>query len=169
MREIPALLNDLREGFASVSFDVRKTDHLLKELQKCHIAALRGMAMTPAAESSDDVMSDVDGLEADVATLAQAESFPVGGWIEFSSEDGRLCRAKLAWRSEITDLLLFSNRRGRKVMELTHRGFALKMADGRIRPLAGFERPLLDRALMAVAEVLDAPAQTEQLRPHPAF
>ena len=63
MREIPALLNDLREGFASVSFDVRKTDHLLKELQKCHIAALRGMAMTPAAESSDDVMSDVDGLE----------------------------------------------------------------------------------------------------------
>jgi len=153
MREIPTLLNDLREGFASVSFDAVKTGRLLKELQQCHIASLRGQ-VAEDVESPGSAGNMPTTETVDQEALSRAEAFPIGEWIQFTCEKGATCRAKLAWRSEITDLLLFVNRRGRKSIELTRAGFAEMLRQGRAVELKGIKVPLLDRAVAGSIAVI---------------
>lgn len=154
MRTIPLVLGELREGFASVSYDAGKTAALFKELQLCHIMALRGLQPEPSpfyASDSDSSLKVAAEVPDEYDQLA--ESLRAGQWINWALE-GHELRAKLAWRSEIADVLLFVDMRGRKVAEMTAHDLADLFRSDKATILREITVPLMDRALAAVYGLL---------------
>lgn len=154
MRDIPLLIADLREGFASVSYDPKKSTKLFKQLQLCHINALRGQGVRTIAEEFRDHFSD-RGHETGSELLQDqyydlALAVETGKWLSWRDADGRELRGKLSWRSEITDLLLMVDAKGKKVAEMTNYDLAALFRNDKVRVLEHIDMPLLDRALNAV-------------------
>jgi len=90
----------------------------------------------------------------------QASELPVGTWLELAAADGRVSRAKLSWKSGVSDLCVLVDRRGVKVLDLDLAGLARMLSDGRAQPIEQVDVPLFDRALNAVMETLRRPEPT---------
>ena len=182
LRDIPGILKSLREGLAGISYDQHKMAHLLKELQACHIACLRGAypedsgstdagpSTTPGArrdaqagqagahpESAGDrsgVAAAPDGGQERDRHFKQAEKLKVGTWLEMTGKDGERVRAKLSWRSDVSDAHVLVNRKGMKVMQLTLRELAAAFRNGTAKILDKADKPIMDRALSAMMKTL---------------
>ncbi len=174
LRDIPGILKSLREGLAGISYDQHKMAHLLKELQACHIACLRGAypdsGGTDAAPSTNHARQDArgsrsDGDESGVAQdrddgqerdsyFKQAERLNVGTWLEMTGKDGETVRAKLSWKSDVSDAHVLVNRKGMKVMQLTLRELAAALRNGTAKMLDKADKPIMDRALSAMMKTL---------------
>ncbi|HIE54165.1 MAG TPA: DUF1631 family protein [Chromatiaceae bacterium] len=63
-------------------------------------------------------------------------------------------RGKLAWRSEVADLLLFVDMRGRKLAELTTSELAAMFRQGRASLLADIDQPFMERALRHIQNLI---------------
>jgi hypothetical protein len=63
----------------------------------------------------------------------KANQLELGGWVEFEEEDKRKLNAKLSWKSNVTGKLVFVNRQGAKVRNMTVFGFATELRAGRAR------------------------------------
>jgi hypothetical protein len=161
LKAIPDLLKRLRDGLNNISFDQRRAAELFKELQACHIAALRGESDTVEMEPLEEVIPDevALGTTADAEIIedehyATAQSLVVGQWLEWQGEDSGWVRGKLSWRSEVTSNCIFVNRKGMKIAEMTVNGVAILFREGKARLLEDIERPLMDRALDAMLGAL---------------
>jgi len=177
LKAIPDLLKGLRSGLTGISYDQHKMTRLFKELQACHILALRGQGESRCV-GADAVAPDgvpvlsgseitdgqgepgVDSRMAQDRFDALAAEMAVGSWLEWHRPGGPPLRAKLSWRSELSGSCLFVNRRGLKVIELTREGFAEQLRSGGMIPLCGEEAPLLDRALHSLLEQLQSGVDT---------
>ncbi len=84
--------------------------------------------------------------------VERLESVPTGTWFELLDEAGERVRAKLSWRSPVTDRMVFVNRKGAKVAEKTLHGLAAELRRGDARILE--DVPLFDRAMNAAVEAL---------------
>ncbi len=84
--------------------------------------------------------------------VERLERVEVGTWFELPDEEGGRVRAKLSWRSPVTDRMVFVNRKGAKVAERTLHGLAAELRRGDARILE--DVPLLDRAMNAAVEAL---------------
>jgi len=84
-----------------------------------------------------------------------AENMQCGTWIEHTDGEGDATRSKLSWRSGITGVCLFVNRKGIKVAEVTPQGLAAWFRGGNAVVLEEAGVPLMDRALSAVVDVLN--------------
>jgi hypothetical protein len=168
LKRIPELLKHLRDGLNNISFDSHRAAELFKDLQICHIAALRGQHETIETKSSDAVLPDDLPLESadtpdfiDDEAHATAEALAVGQWLEWVP-DGRApgagwLRGKLSWRSQVSKACIFVNRKGMKVAEMTVYEIATLFREERARLLQDVDKPLIDRALTAmVRQVPDA-------------
>lgn len=80
--------------------------------------------------------------------LVRARHLGVGAWVEFVDEQGTKTRCKLAARIKTTDRLVFVNRAGIKVRDLSTLAVAHEMADCRMIILD--DSLLFDRALQSV-------------------
>lgn len=177
----PKLVNSIKKGLAAVSFDVLKTETLLRELSQVHFGLMRGEetrtvnvldARTAKAQAPGQVAAgDVAGSDAAAVAsvvMPEAEQLPpsseaplpgddqnvlvvsrlnVGSWIEFIEPD-KQDRHKLVARIRSVDKLIFANRRGIKVGEMTGMKLAVDMSVGRARIVE--ESAFIDRALESV-------------------
>lgn len=180
LEAIPNLLTALREGLNNISFDQHRAAALFKDLQICHIAALRGswaeevpVAEVEAEEAAPEEV--VEEIVLETSTLpertesadefqCQAEQMEPGTWLEWSDAEGREVRAKLSWRSQLTNNCVFVDRRGMKVAEMTVPGLAALLRSGNGRLLEDLDAPLMDRALNAMLDVLKR--TDPEARPH---
>jgi len=160
LKAIPDLLKKLRDGLNNISFDQHRAGQLFKDLQACHIAALRGESDAEEAKSLEDVVPDGVLLagepEAEVVDdefYAQAKALVVGQWLDWQSGDNWV-RGKLSWRSEVSSNCIFVNRKGMKVAEMTINDIAILFRAGQSRMLEDLNKPLMDRALNAMLGAL---------------
>ena len=182
LKDIPDLLKGLREGLNAISFDQHRTTHIFREIQNCHVSALRGdsdhMAQPPAEIGSD--IADTDNPQNKALTenvtenallgpfqngdsveeivdeyLDQAKALSIGTWLEVKEEaDEAAKRVKLAWRSDVTGTQLFVNRKGMKVAELNLHALAAWLRSGGAKVLEKTDVPLMERALSAMVSAL---------------
>ncbi len=162
LKSIPELLKKLRDGLNNISFDQHRAAQLFKDLQTCHIAALRGESDT--GDSSlleevipDSLLNDVQ-KEQDVIEdefLDRARALAVGQWIEWQGDEDVWIRGKLSWRSEVTSNCIFVNRKGMKVEEMTLHKVAALFRAQRALILDDLNTPLMDRALNAMLGALN--------------
>jgi hypothetical protein len=83
-----------------------------------------------------------------------AEDLPVGSWLELREEDGRQVRVKLSWKSDVSDVYVFVNRKGAKMLELTRVDVAKLFRNQMAKILDDVNVPIMDRALDAMLATL---------------
>jgi hypothetical protein len=169
LRCIPGMLDALRSGLNGISFDAHKMGKLFKELQACHIACLRdgadprrrasalatGAAVEPPADNESAADSEEQAVKAEWdEARRRVEELQEGTWFEFSDNGARPVRAKLVWRSDISGVRLFVDRRGGKVLEAEAEELAERLRGGTMRLLVDIEAPLIDRAMESLVEQL---------------
>ncbi len=171
LAETPLLLKGLRAGLNEISFDQHKMAKLFKDLQACHLCCLKGVdpvaAMGGGAEDQIDNAqqnedSNFNGQKSRAASgsvvrdeyFDLAESISIGTWLEVKESNGMTFRAKLSWRSIVSDTCLFVNRKGQKVVEIPIADFASWLRTGKAWQLEEPDVPLMDRALTAMMDVL---------------
>jgi len=89
----------------------------------------------------------------------QAEAMPIGEWLEFSEGEQAPWRAKLSWKSHVTNLYVFVNRKGVKAAEMSMADLAGRLRAGQARIIEGAGVPLMDRALAALMQTLKNPGK----------
>jgi hypothetical protein len=149
----------LRDGLNNISFDQHRAGQLFKELQTCHIAALRGESDSIGPESLEEVIPDVLATEPEPEIIedehyARAGALEVGEWLEWQTDARVWVRGKLSWRSEVSSTCVFVNRKGMKVAEMTRNDIAILFRSDQARPLQDLDKPLMDRALDAMLGAL---------------
>lgn len=161
LKAIPELLKKLRDGLNNISFDQHRAAQLFKDLQTCHIAALRGESDAGDSALLEEVIPDEVLLGTDEEQeviedefLDKSKALAVGQWIDWQEDDAAWTRGKLSWRSEVTSNCIFVNRKGMKVAEMTLHELAALFRNGRARILEDLNTPLMDRALSAMLGAL---------------
>jgi hypothetical protein len=160
LKAIPDLLKKLRDGLNNISFDQHRASQLFKELQACHIAALRGESDAADGKTADEVIPDAVALGAEPEPevveddfYTKAKALQVGQWLEWQRDDVWV-RGKLSWRSEVTSTCIFVNRKGMKVAEMTINDIAVLFRGDKARLMEDLNTPLMDRALNAMLGAL---------------
>lgn len=171
---MPQVLKQVRDGLASISYDPHKMAKIFKDLQTCHMYALRAndenapppppAALAKPADASPVIaaapvptpLNERDDYD------RQAEAMNVGQWVEYT-ESGQTHRAKLSWKSKVDGNCVFVNRRGLKILEKPVVELATMLRTGKLTLIE--EVPLMDRALSAMmgslrrhTEATDKPA-----------
>lgn len=173
LQMIPGLLKGLRRHLTDISYDQHKMIRLFKELQSCHMACLRGKEVldrvvpealkpeeqqksVPKKAAVEDATSPVVSETASEEDLfmEQAASLPLGAWLEITQGSGAGKRMKLAWKGMVSGAHLFVNNKGIKVMEMEVEAVADALQAGSMVVLEEAEKPLLDRALVSIANYL---------------
>ncbi len=152
--EVPQLLGDLRRGFASIAYDSRKAQQLLSRLEACRDAAAR--AGTPSAacvRASAPRVETRKPAEPDHFDLL-VQSLKEGDWVRWELPGEGERRGKLAWRSEVADILLFVDMRGRKLAEHSSTELAELFRKGQASRLEHIDRPFMERALRYLHRLL---------------
>jgi hypothetical protein len=114
-------------------------------------------ASTPGEESSDlDSNEEEDVIEVINDSFHRtASETEVGTWFELRYPETEMQRVKLSWRSSMTDLCVFVNRKGMKVRELSVAELAKGLRDFHIRVVEEAGAPMLvDRAMQAMMDAL---------------
>ena len=166
LKAIPDLLKQLKEGLNNISYDQHAASVMLKELQACHIAALRGASLaaskTPARNqqkpSPKTTPSPERKSEPEDEFHQAARDIPIGNWVEWTGDEGRRVRGKLSWRSQISGGCVFVDRRGIKLAEMSLDGIAGLLRCGNARTIEGMDSPLMDKALDAMMGALQRTA-----------
>ncbi len=181
LKLIPELLKSLREGLGNISYDQHKAAQLFKDLQACHIAALRGGQVPPSMrEQGADAPAEVEEVilggeepipepeQIDDEFTGLANDMAVGQWLEWQDRDGGSQRGKLSWRSEVTGTYVFVNRKGAKLAEMTGFSVAALLRGGNAEILDNVDKPLMDRALGAMLDVLKNTGDADGDPSHPS-
>jgi hypothetical protein len=164
---VPKLYADLRRGFASIAYDSTRTSLLFKQLQHCHVTSLRGLQPATMKYTPEEQYSlEEDKVEQilDDEHIQAVNELKEGQWVSWVTGDGRQLRGKFSWRSEMADLLMFVDLRGRKLAEMSSSELADLLRTGRASILTEISRPFMDRALASIQAVLSRqlPAQVLQ-------
>lgn len=169
---LPRIERTLRHGLANVAFQAQDIERLLAQLHLYYRQQLGDAIDTgevaagnnedasilaipdtiqPVAEQAkaeDQTSAAPAPAAVDSPELRQVEALQPGTWLEFSSADAGMVRAKLSWISPMSGRYLFVNRRGLKVGDYAPQELAPLLAAGRARVLA--DNALFDRALTAI-------------------
>jgi len=97
-------------------------------------------------ESTDD--NDFDLVEEGEDHLARAQALEIGDWVEFTDSDLKVMAARLSWKSNVTNKLVFVNRQGQKVRNLTFNGLAMEFRSGRASCVESSS--VFDRAIYSI-------------------
>jgi hypothetical protein len=80
--------------------------------------------------------------------LEQAQNLEIGAWVAFAEVDGSAINARLTWKSNVTGKIVFSNRQGHKIKNMTTYGFATELRSGRAKPVQSAS--VFDRAISTI-------------------
>lgn len=112
------------------------------------------MESVSVQESTDEVRDEYVG---------QAEALEVGQWLSFKNDIGEPVKAKLSWKSPMTSLCIFVNRKGVKIAEKTIGELASELRRGVAVTLENTTIPVMDRALAAMMTTLQVSKVKEGL------
>lgn len=163
----PELLQRIANGLTKISTTaeasqnaVRTIGEVLDQLQ-CEqpvsfesISAEQAVALGHTPGSGSKNWQEMTALERQQARykaltyefIKKADALPVGTWISYEdSRRGKILRCKLATKIEISDMFIFVNRFGFKVMEKSRKDFAYDLQQRRAIPLDN--GMLFDRAM----------------------
>jgi len=142
---------DLAEAIREVRCNLPDVDDISVEEME-----VKGMAEEIVLES----LQPKTGIGQD-AYFEKATAMRVGEWIEFTDEFKNASRAKLSWKSQVTGLYVFVNRKGVKVAEMKVNDLATRLRLGAAHIIEGATVPLMDRALSALMQTLKVPSQQQ--------
>ena len=158
--QLPLLLGEIRRGFASISYDSRKAGQLLEKLDEC-LSSGRWLGNTRRAEAGQpSVAGDLAAARTDPAGLEPdrherlVRTLREGQWLRWEEPGAGEKRGKLAWRSEVADLLLFVDTRGRKLAELTTPELVALFRQDRASLLDDIDKPFIERALRHIQNLI---------------
>ena len=77
-----------------------------------------------------------------------AKNIEMGTWVEFKESDSRTLVARLSWKSNVTGNLVFVNRQGHKVRNLTVNALAIELRAGRVTSIESSS--VFDRAINTI-------------------
>jgi len=179
LKQIPSILKVLRAGLNSISYDQCKMAKLFHELQECHFAVLHIVPSPGEEPKKQEVESPAEAVVEALPTKPsseveeivlespcfeedegdefdhQVEFLAIGNWLEITEESGIKIRAKLSWRSATDNSLIFVNRRGIRVLEISANGLATLFRAERAVVLRDLEVPLMDRAISSMMDALN--------------
>lgn len=112
-----------------------------------------GLELFGEAGKADDETTDstVTPLQMSYWT-GRVELLDKGSWAMLVDEHGDAQPMQLAWRSDDGKQLLFVNRTGRRLLELSATELAQRLASGESRLLNGVDLPLWDRSLQSLLQ-----------------
>ncbi|CAN5126184.1 hypothetical protein BH11PSE14_BH11PSE14_01060 [soil metagenome] len=161
VESVDGLLAELSLAF-SVQADEERNANQVAAAEAAQAAALASLATAPAADgdSADEAVPVVTGqaepLPADM--VQRYVDAPIGAWLDFVGDDGRVSSARISWTSPISGKRILSNRRGQRILVASPQELAAMELEGRLRPRqAG---AAFDLALNAIADKLEAAAGT---------
>ena len=100
------------------------------------------IVMQSAAGEEFDLFDD------DETHQQQARDIEIGSWVEFIESDSKNLVARLSWKSKVTGNLVFVNRQGHKVRNLTTYSFALELRAERAKCIESSS--VFDRAIYTI-------------------
>jgi hypothetical protein len=110
----------------------------------------------PAETEVDDafvVVSDAVIAELPEDIVERYRAYPIGTWLDFVAEDGRVTSARISWTSPISGRRILSNRRGQRMLVASPEELAEMEIEGRIR--ARHSESAFDQALHTIADRLE--------------
>jgi hypothetical protein len=156
---VDELLAELALAFA-MQADEERNAAQLAEAEAAQAAALAALAAAPASEAvtADDApmfaSATPEGLPLDI--VERYATAPIGTWLDFVGDDGRISSARISWTSPISGKRILSNRRGQRILVASPQELAAMELEGRLRPRPA--EAAFDIALNAIADKLEAAA-----------
>ena len=157
--DIAVLIEGIRERFEIIEnaeadesvtiLDLTSTTKVIDELNRFTANVMQGKIRI----EEEIVMESADGDHFDLIDigkdhLAQAQAFEIGDWIEFTDSDSKMVAARLSGKSNVTSKLVFVNRQGHKVRNITVNGLALELRSGSARSIGSSS--VFDRAIHTI-------------------
>ncbi len=177
---VPSLVKHLAAGLQALGTPDEVRSAFFAELMKCHtdILGARAPQAKPASGALDFTapvtvqnpygggevsVSGLDGAAASKsgAAIDPPEGLEMGTWVEFRLKDGDGGKraAKLLFVSPKKTRYIFTDRKGRDVLELTRAEVVRRLRSGEAKRLEGEpEEPLFDRIMNGLVSKLKTPA-----------
>lgn len=173
------LINNIKVGLNHINFDTLQLNQLVDEIQQIHQDLLENKEIVLLDIKSSDKSADLDqqftlDQKADNIALpkeslsaiqneqqeeidneelneiiSQIQGLNTGDWIEFDSDTAAPKRHKLVARIRTLNKLVFTNRRGIKVAEISNTKLAKMILNAKAKILT-IEEHLVDKALYSV-------------------
>lgn len=112
------------------------------------------VAETEGADDAYVVVSETVATELPAEMIERYVNSPIGTWLDFVAEDGRVTSARISWTSPISGRRILSNRRGQRMLVASPEELAEMELEGRIRPR--HSESAFDQALHTIADRLEA-------------
>ncbi len=173
-RMLPELLDRLDQGLEGVLTDATERNQLVdrleailkavgsKQLENRQFHSLTSLQKEELGrgESGQKSWQEMSVIERQMARheelfnqyYVEAKEMPIGTWIIYADETGRLQRCKLSSKID-SDTYLFVNRLGFKVLEKTRKRLALDLQNGRARVIN--TQPFFDRMMTLIVNRLE--------------
>lgn len=181
---LPCLLKDLKVGLDNISYDFHQSLTFLKALELWHkkilvadsegldddIPVAEEVVLMDFEELPCDVNADIDNvleLEDELASMPRdkfsqyASTMQMGDWVDYTTPEGFVLRAKLSWKSEVTSRCLFVDNRGIKAMDIRVSELAEGLRQKTISLVGQEKTPLVERVLTGMKNMM----QSQQSKP----
>jgi len=146
--EVEIMANEVDDDSITI-ISAARTDDVIDDLNQFAVGVKQGeirVAEEIVMESAAD--DDFDLIDNDENHLAQSREIEIGSWVEFAESESKALIARLSWKSNVTGNLVFVNRQGHKVRNLTVNGFAMELRAGRARRVKSSS--VFDRAIYTI-------------------
>lgn len=158
-QQLDALQQEIRE--ATATLQKADKEKLLTTLFKAQVNTLNAEAepvkpVTPVEQIPETEVPEKppESLEQQ-AMLKRLKDIPFGTWFEFQKPGQPASRAKLSWRSTVTEKFMFVDQMGVKAAVVSMHDLADCMIDGSACIIKTEKKPFVDRALNAIHRMLD--------------
>lgn len=169
---LPGLLKGLKVGLENISYDYHESLPWFKELEAWHwqvlfkpVEGVENHLENVKLVEIDEDESDLD-LEAGLLTELEQElskmpqdkytkkvnEMVVGDWVEYTSDESDVMRAKLSWKSTVTLQCLFVNEMGAKALDLSMAELAESLREGGMQLVEPEKIPLVERVLASMKD-----------------
>jgi hypothetical protein len=159
-QSLKQLQDDIRSATSTLQqADKEKLLHALFELQSQIISGDNATnivaAPLPQVPAVHDEVDPGELSAEQVRMLEKLKNVPFGTWFEFQESGEASKRAKLSWRSTVTNKFMFVDQMGVKAAVICMRELADGMLNDTVRMVNTEKKPFVDRALSAIHRMLD--------------
>jgi len=136
-RIIEQLPDELRAFLVAIEHDEDATDKALITIEAIHIGILKGetpevVEFEPLEDEWGDPSTPTRVSEALMTTVARLST---GNWFTLTQDDGTAKQIKLTLKADESELLVFTNRNGASVLQVSFEDFAYLLSTDRAKPI----------------------------------
>ena len=129
--------------------DATPTEEIIHDLNQFSSGVKQGTISV----DEEIVLDSFDAEEFEMAHqnddfFEQAQHLEIGNWVEFFESEHKILIARLSWKSNVTGNIVFVNRQGHKVRNLSINRYATELRAGRVKPVESSS--VFDRAIYTI-------------------